>query len=98
SMADATALRVRDPDFVARTRNSFSRQGFMSHIEARIVAIDPGFCCVEAPFSDKVSQQHGYFHGGVVGALADNAGAYAGFTLLPSTATILTAEYKINLV
>jgi uncharacterized protein (TIGR00369 family) len=97
-MAEITASKVRDPDFVARTRDSFARQGFMKHIEARIVALDPGFCCVEAPFGDKVSQQHGYFHGGVVGALADNAGAYAGFTLLPSTATILTAEYKINLV
>lgn len=70
----------------------------MTQIGARLVEVNPGSCVVEVPFSDRVSQQHGYFHGGVVGAIADNAGAYAGFTLLPADATILTSEYKISLL
>ena len=36
------------------------------------------------------------FHGGVVGMIADSAGGYAGFSLMPADATVLTVEYKIN--
>ena len=88
----------RDPNFEARTRESFARQGFMSHICAELVRVEPGFCEVRVPFTERVSQQHGYFHGGVVGAVADNVGAYAAFSLLPRTSTILTVEFKINLL
>lgn len=87
-----------DPHFAERVKESFSRQGFMTHLRAQLSVPEPGACDVTIPFAPAVSQQHGYFHGGVVGALADAAGAYAGFTLLPATSTILTVEYKINLI
>jgi uncharacterized protein (TIGR00369 family) len=45
-----------------------------------------------------VSQQHGYVHAGVVSAIVDSAGGYAGFSLFPATASVLTVEFKVNLL
>jgi uncharacterized protein (TIGR00369 family) len=89
---------VRDPDFEARIRDSFDRQGFMRHMGASIEELVPGRCVVSLPYRDEVGQQHGYFHGGAVGAVADNAGAYAAFTLIEAGQSMLTVEYKLNLL
>ena len=48
------------------------------------------------PFSDAVGQQHGFFHGGIIGAAGDTAGGYAALTVLPAGSEVLTLEYKIN--
>jgi uncharacterized protein (TIGR00369 family) len=50
------------------------------------------------PYRDDLTQQHGYIHAGIVGAIADAAGGYAGFTLFPADASVLTVEYKLNLL
>ena len=46
----------------------------------------------------ELTQQHGYFHAGATGAIADSAGGYAALTLFPGDAEVLTVEYKINLL
>jgi uncharacterized protein (TIGR00369 family) len=45
-----------------------------------------------------IEQQHGFIHGGVVGMIADSAAGYAAMTMVPSDASVLTVEYKMNLV
>lgn len=45
-----------------------------------------------------MTQQHGLFHGGVIGAVADSAGGYAAMTLCEPGAEVLSVEYKINFV
>jgi uncharacterized protein (TIGR00369 family) len=75
---------------------SFARQGFLRSMAAQIVDVVPGRCSIELPFGDDVSQQHGYFHGGAIGALADTAGGYAAMTLVEPDQDVLTLEYKIN--
>jgi uncharacterized protein (TIGR00369 family) len=47
---------------------------------------------------EDLTQQHRYVHGGIVGMIADSAGGYAAFTLMPAEASVLTVEYKINLL
>jgi len=89
---------VRDPNYQQRVLDSFGRQGFMRHIGASIERLGPGECTIVVPFGDEVAQQHGFFHGGVVGAVADNAGAYAAFTLIEADQSMLTVEYKVNLI
>lgn len=96
--ASAKAFRVPDPNYVERIRDSFGRQGFMRHVGARIEELGPGRCVMAVDFRDELAQQHGFFHGGLVGALADNAGAYAAFTLIEADQSMLTVEYKINLL
>ena len=87
-----------DPDFAERVRKSFDAQGIMGHIGATLTLIEPGVCEIELPYSDAVSQQHGFFHGGVIGTIADSAGGYAAFGLMDAEDGILTVEYKLNLM
>lgn len=90
--------RPTDPDFVARVRSSFDRQGFMALLGATLTRIEPGSVDVEVPFRADLTQQHGYFHAGVTSTIADTAGGYAGFTLFPAGSSVLTVEFKINLI
>jgi uncharacterized protein (TIGR00369 family) len=87
-----------DPDFERRVRASFDRQGAMRLIGARLGRLGPGYCSVELPYRDDLTQQHGYIHAGIVSAILDSAGGYAGFTLFPADASVLTVEYKLNLL
>jgi uncharacterized protein (TIGR00369 family) len=87
-----------NPQFAARVRRSFQRQGFMALLGAELTAVEPGFCEIQLAHRPQLTQQHGYFHAGVVGTLADNVGGYAAFSLLPAGASILTVEYKLNLL
>jgi uncharacterized protein (TIGR00369 family) len=53
---------------------------------------------IEAAHRQHLTQQHGFFHAGVSSALADSAGGYAGFSLFPAGSSVLTVEYKMNLI
>ena len=77
---------------------SFQAQGTLRAWDARLTGMAPGSCEISLPYSEAVSQQHGYFHGGVIGTIADVAGGYAANTLLMPVSECLTAEYKINIV
>jgi uncharacterized protein (TIGR00369 family) len=87
---------VSDPDFERRVRTSFARQGLNESIGATLGRVTPGMVEIEVPFSRGVSQQHGFFHGGVMGAIGDSACGYAAMTLTPPSAEVLTIEYKVN--
>jgi uncharacterized protein (TIGR00369 family) len=87
-----------DPAYAARVRDSFARQGAMRLIGARLAELGPGYCAVDLPYREDLTQQHGYVHAGIVSAIADCAGGYAGFTLFPAGASVLTVEYKLNLL
>jgi len=89
---------IRNEDYGARIHDSFNRQHFMKTLGARIGGLDAGYCELHLPFDEKLKQQHGFFHGGVIGALADSAGGYAAFSLMSATDSVLTIEYKINIM
>ena len=93
-----TDFIAQDPNFQVRIEKSFHAQGLMGHLGAGLVSVSPGTCEIELPFSDTVSQQYGFFHGGVIGTIADTAGGYAAFTLMDADDGILTVEYKINMM
>ena len=87
-----------DPKFEARVRASFARQAAMKLIGATMTEIAPGRVSIELPVRDELTQQHKFVHGGVVGMIGDSAGGYAAFTLMPADASVLTVEYKINML
>lgn len=91
-------FKPANPAFAARVARSFARQGFMAFLGAALTRVEPGFCEIQLAHRPQLTQQHGFFHAGVVGALADNSGGYAGFSLLPADASILTVEYKLDLL
>ena len=88
----------RNPDFEARVRGSFSRHNAMGLIGARMTRVEPGRVEIELPVREDLGQQHGFVHGGIVGMIADSAGGYAAFTLMPADASVLTVEYKVNML
>jgi uncharacterized protein (TIGR00369 family) len=85
-------------DYERRVRDSFARQGLMRHLGAELTSLSPGHAEIRAAYRRELTQQHGYFHAGVSGAIADSACGYAAYTLMPRDATVLTVEYKINLL
>ena len=87
-----------DEQFEQRTRASFARQGAMAHLGAVLERVEPGRVEISLAFRPELSQQHGFFHAGIVSTIADSAGGYAGFTLFPAEAGVLTVEFKINLL
>jgi uncharacterized protein (TIGR00369 family) len=95
---DSPVFVPADPDFEARTRASFARQGAMALLGAELERVEPGLVHIGLAFRPELSQQHGFFHAGILSTIADSAGGYAGFTLFPGDAGVLTVEFKINLM
>ncbi len=93
-----TLFTAPDPEYATRVRASFERQGIMRLIGARMTRVEPGRVEIELPYRADLTQQHGFFHAGVTSTIADSAGGYAGYTLFPAGSSVLTVEYKMNLV
>ena len=79
-----------------RVAASLARQGMMQPLGVRLLRAERGVVALALPYSDKVTQQQGGFHGGAMGALADIAGGYAALTVAPEGMEVVTVEYKIN--
>ncbi len=94
----ATKWEALDPAFERKVRESFLRQAFMQHLGAQMGTVRPGACEIRVPFRGELTQQHSFFHAGVSGAIADSASGYAAYTLMPTESSVLTVEYKLNLV
>lgn len=82
----------------AEIETSFVKQGLMRTFKASINQLEYGMLEISMPYSDAVSQQHLFFHGGAIGALADTACGYAAISVIGEDEAALTAEYKINLL
>jgi uncharacterized protein (TIGR00369 family) len=87
-----------DPGFERRCRESFARQKAMALIGASLGTVEPGCVEVRLPFRDDLTQQKGYVHGGILGMIADTACGYSAFSLMPAGCSLVTVEYKINIL
>mgnify|MGYP002628062966 CR=1 FL=1 len=83
---------------VQEIKDSFTSQGLMQTYEATLTHIALGHVEIAMPHRPAITQQHGFFHGGVMGALADVACGYAALSTVAPGHAGLTAEYKINLL
>lgn len=89
---------ISNPNFAVDVLSSFNKQNAMHLIKASIPVISHGTVEIHTPHWNGVEQQHGFVHGGVVGMIADSAAGYAAMTMVPASASVLTVEYKMNLV
>ena len=94
----ATDFRPFDPGFESRVRASFARQSAMATIGASLVRVEPGETEIQLPWAAHLTQQHGFLHGGIIGAALDSACGYAASTLMPADVGVLSIEYKVNFV
>lgn len=90
--------RTCDPQFADRVRASFCAAA-RDDADPRHAAAGRGRRTeIHVPHWEGIEQQHGFVHGGVVGMIADSAAGYAAMTVVPAEASVLTVEYKMNLV
>ncbi|HWV91432.1 MAG TPA: PaaI family thioesterase [Burkholderiales bacterium] len=87
-----------DPNFAVRIRASFGRQKAMGLIGASLKVVEPGQVEVALPYRDDLTQQKGFIHGGIIGMIADTACGYAAYSLMPADCSLVTVEYKINIL
>lgn len=88
----------RNADFEAVVRQSIVMQPVMKMMSATMETVAPGAVTIRMPFDDRLTQQNGYLHAGVITTLLDSACGYAAFTLLPAGSNILSVEFKVNLL
>jgi len=83
----------------AAIKATLEAQGFTRLLGAEVVAVEPRVVVMAVDRRPELLQQNGLFHGGVIAYLIDNATTAAAATVIErATRTVITAEYKINLV
>lgn len=85
-------------DIQERIAASFKSQGLMATLGAQLVSVGDGEVQIALPFSEQLTQQHGYVHAGAITSLVDTACGYAALTKAPPECEVVTAEFKINLL
>ncbi len=85
-------------DIQERIAASFKSQGLMATLGAQLVSVADGEVQIALPFSEHLSQQHGYVHAGAITSVVDTACGYAALTKAPPECEVVTAEFKINLL
>jgi uncharacterized protein (TIGR00369 family) len=86
----------KDPDFGNKVRESFARQKVMGTFGASLTELSPGRAEIRLPFSESLTQQHGFLHAGVLASVLDSACGYATLSLSPPNGAVLAVEFKIN--
>jgi uncharacterized protein (TIGR00369 family) len=91
-------MNAPDPNFAARIRESFGRQKAMTLIGAALTKVAAGEVEIALPYREDLTQQKGFIHGGILGMIADSACGYAAFSLMPAGGSLVTVEYKMNIL
>ena len=68
----------------------------METIGARLARVEPGGIEIELPFDERLTQQHGFLHAGVVTTVLDSACGYAALSLMEPGFEVLAIEFKVN--
>lgn len=79
-----------------RITQSFAKQGLMKTLGATLEEVSAGKVVVACVFREDLTQQHGYFHAGVITSIVDTACGYAALTMMPEGKDVLSVEFKIN--
>lgn len=85
-------------DFIKRVQSSFAQQKAMQLIGAGLSLVAPGEVQIELPYREDLTQQHGFLHAGIITTIVDSACGYAALSLMPAGASVLTIEFKVNLL
>jgi uncharacterized protein (TIGR00369 family) len=88
----------RDPAFEARVRASFAKQIFMATLGATLTRVEPGAVDIALASHERLTQQHGFLHAGVLATIADSACGYAALSLMAPGFAVLSVEFKINML
>jgi uncharacterized protein (TIGR00369 family) len=91
-------IEAPNPSFAEEVRKSFAAQSIMQLIGAELTRVEPGVVEISLPYRKELTQQNGYLHAGIVTTIADSAAGYAAFSLMPAGSSVLSVEFKVNLL
>jgi len=81
--------------FLEQLRRSVTQSGFSSFLGAEPIKCLDGEAELIIPLKEQLTQHHGFAHGAVVGAAADNACAWAAASL---AGDVVTSSYSLHLL
>lgn len=81
-------------NMLSAARAAISAQSFSVLLGCEVIRCVPGEVELAIPITERLQQQHGFIHGGVLSYMADNALTVAGGSMLG--AAVVTVELKIN--
>ncbi|HEX7388156.1 MAG TPA: PaaI family thioesterase [Castellaniella sp.] len=94
----SAASQAPDPLAASYVQQDFDHSGLMQRLGAQLTQVLPGEVHITLPYSEHLTQHLGYFHAGATSAIADAAGSMAARSLLPADQTVVSVEFKINLM
>ncbi|MDA7417047.1 PaaI family thioesterase [Xenophilus arseniciresistens] len=92
------ATRRPDPALRARVARIFEGAPFVADIGLQLVDAGQGWCETALPLAARHLQHGGVAHAGVISTLADHTAGAAAQTLCAPGQTVVTAEFKLNLL
>ncbi|MCZ6559418.1 MAG: PaaI family thioesterase [Gammaproteobacteria bacterium] len=93
-----TELVARNPDYRQITEQVFLAAPFVQSLGIELLDLGPGWCQTRMVITERHCQHHGYVHAGAQATLADHTAGAAAGTLVAIDETILSVEFKINLL
>ena len=91
-------IEARNPSFAEEVSKSFVAQSIMQVIGAELTRVEPGVVEISLPYRKDLTQQDGFLHAGIITTIADSAAGYAAFSLMPAGSSVLSVEFKVNLL
>jgi uncharacterized protein (TIGR00369 family) len=85
-------------DTLAQVQAIFERSAFVADLGVSLEALGPGWCETSLSIQPRHLQQNDFVHAGVQATLADHTAGAAARTLVPEGLTVLSIEFKINLL
>lgn len=85
-------------DLRQRVEDVFDKAPFIADLGVRLVSVERGVVRTELVVADRLRQQHGFAHAGVVTTLADHTAGAAASTVIGDGQSVLTADFTIHLL
>ena len=79
---------------IQAARTVLASQPFSAFLGTEVSSCERGATDLRLPITERVTQQYGFVHGGVVSYMADNALTFTGGSVLGPQ--VVTSEYKIS--
>ena len=80
---------------VQSVESIFYRANFIRDLNIRLDQVSDGLCETSLQIEERLRQQHGFIHGGVIATMADHTAGGAARTV-SGEKDVLTVEFKIN--
>lgn len=81
-----------------KVRASFAKQGLMTTLGAEMTSVGVGVVEIRCGFDERLTQQDGFAHAGVITSILDSACGYAALSVAPGDCEVLSVEFKVNLL